>query len=83
MGRHNRQTPQQKADEFDATFDASKTRAEAKRAADPLGEATKPLTIKGKKGGSIGISADGQSATSPDGTTAVTSGGKTSIFRRK
>lgn len=73
MGRHNKpasnstpDTPEQKAAWLNGSFEASKASAEAKRKADPIGQAVKPLTIKGTgdngRGGNIGISADGKTA---------------------
>lgn len=70
MGRHSNNstpdTPEQNAAWLDASYEASQARAEAKREADPIGEAVKPLTIKGQgddgRGGNIGISADGSTA---------------------
>lgn len=70
MGRHSSNstpdTPEQKAAWLDDSFQTSRDSAEAKRKADPVGEASKPLTIKGKgdngRGGNIGISADGKTA---------------------
>lgn len=62
-------TPEQNAAWLNASFEASQERAEEKRKADPIGEAVKPLVIKGKgddgRGGNIGISADGKTARLP------------------
>jgi len=70
MGRHSNNstpdTPEQTAAWLNSSFEASQARAEAKREADPVGEAVKPLTITGTgdsgRGGNIGISADGSTA---------------------
>jgi hypothetical protein len=69
MARHGRasnqtpDTPEQKAAWLDASWEANKAVAEAKREADPSVD-LQPLVIKGdnNRGGNIGISADGKHA---------------------